>query len=54
MGSEIKILKANGGAKEKRNVPKGAINLSEQLSSVYMGFYAEQISMSVKAAGPIA
>ena len=30
-GSEIKILKANGGAKEKKDVPKRAINLSEQL-----------------------
>ena len=53
-GSEIKILKANGGAKEKKDVPKRAINLSEQLPRVYMGFYAEQISMSVKSAGPIA
>ena len=29
-GAEIKILKANGGAK-KKDVPKRAINLSEQL-----------------------
>ena len=35
-------------------MPKRGINLSEQLPSVYMEFYAEQISVSVKSAGPIA
>ena len=35
-------------------MPKRAINLSEQLPWVYMGFYAEQISVPVKSAGPIA
>ena len=41
------------GPKEK-DVPKRAINLSEQLPCVYMGLYAEQISVSVKTAGSIA
>ena len=31
-GSEIKILKANGGAQKEKDVPKRAINLSEQLN----------------------
>ena len=38
----------------KKNMIEREINLSEQLPWVYMGFYAEQISMSVKSAGPIA
>ena len=49
-GTEIEMLKANGGAKEKR------VRLNEQLicqsSCFYMGFYAEQISVSVKSTGP--
>ena len=28
--------------------------LAKQLPLVYIGFYAEQVSMSVKSAGPIA
>ena len=42
------------GAKEKKDMIKRAINQSEQLPWVYMGFYAKQISVSVKSAGPIA
>ena len=51
-GVRNKKMKANGGAKEKRMCLKS--NKSEQLPRVYMGFYAKQISMSVKSAGPIA
>ena len=53
-GIRNKILKANGGAKDKKDRPKRAINLSQQLPWVYMEFYAEQISVSVKSACPIA
>ena len=52
VGSEIKILKANGGAKEKGMCLKS--NKSVRAVALYMGFYAEQISVSVKSAGPIA
>ena len=52
MGSEIKILKANGGAKEKGMCLKSS--KSVRAVALYMGFYAEQISVSVKSTGPIA
>ena len=52
VGSEIKILKAKGSKKkecaQKTNKNVRTVPLSLQ------GFYAEQISVSVTSAGPIA
>ena len=52
VGLEIKIFKANGGARENGMCLKS--NKSVRAVALYMGFYAEQISVSVKSAGPIA
>ena len=64
-GSSQKYLSNGGGIRNKnfesqwkgqrkKYVPKRAINLSEQLPWVYMGFYTKKIAVSVKSSGPIA
>ena len=43
-----------GPKKKDKDVPERAIHLSEQLPWIYMGFYTEKISMSIKSSDPIA
>ena len=53
-GLKIKILKANGRAKDKEMCLKEQQIYQSNCLEFTWDFYAEQISMSVKSAGPIA